>query len=142
MSAVLPRRAVVGGSTGRLFGSGLRRETLVHRHFTGPVWRRPTRWFARSIRSCWSSQGSTSAGLGGCWSTPGLNTDRLRSEAAFAMLWGGATIPGPPTHRRRLNRGGIRGRRHTLVVRRWILTRAYEIAATARSETTPSTGAP
>lgn len=42
--------------------------------------------------------------------TAGENTDRLRSEAAFAMLCGVAPIPASSgkTHRHRLNRGGDR----------------------------------
>lgn len=42
--------------------------------------------------------------------TAGQNTDRLRSEAAFAMLCGVAPIPASSgrTHRHRLNRGGDR----------------------------------
>ena len=42
--------------------------------------------------------------------TAGENTDRLRSEAAFAMLCGAAPIPASSgkTHRHRLNRGGDR----------------------------------
>ena len=42
--------------------------------------------------------------------TAGQNTDRLRSEAAFAMLCGAAPIPASSgkTHRHRLNRGGDR----------------------------------
>lgn len=42
--------------------------------------------------------------------TAGENTDRLRSEAAFAMLCGASPIPASSgkTHRHRLNRGGDR----------------------------------
>lgn len=42
--------------------------------------------------------------------TAGENTERLRSEAAFAMLCGAAPIPASSgkTHRHRLNRGGDR----------------------------------
>jgi transposase len=65
--------------------------------------------------------------------TAGQNTDRLHSEAAFAMLCGVAPVPASSgkTHRHRLNRGGDRQAnaalyRVTLSRMRWdTRTRAY-----------------
>jgi transposase len=65
--------------------------------------------------------------------TAGANTDRLRSEAAFAMLCGAAPLPASSgkTNRHRLNRGGDRQAnaalyRIVLCRLRWDLrTRAY-----------------
>ena len=72
--------------------------------------------------------------------TAGQNTDRLRSEAAFAMLCGVAPIPASSgkTHRHRLNRGGDRQAnaaiyRVVLCRMRWDLrTRAYVERRTAQ----------
>lgn len=71
--------------------------------------------------------------------TAGQNTDRLRSEAAFAMLCGVAPIPASSgkTHRHRLNRGGDRQAnaaiyRIVLCRMRWDpRTRAYVTRRTA-----------
>ncbi len=72
--------------------------------------------------------------------TAGQNTDRLRSEAAFAMLCGVAPIPASSgkTHRYRLNRGGDRQAnaalyRIVLCRMRWDpRTRAYVTRRTAQ----------
>ena len=71
--------------------------------------------------------------------TAGQNTERLRSEAAFAMLCGVAPIPASSgkTHRHRLNRGGDRQAnaalyRIVLCRMRWdSRTRAYVTRRTA-----------
>ena len=72
--------------------------------------------------------------------TAGQNTDRLHSEAAFAMLCGVAPVPASSgkTHRHRLNRGGDRQanaalHRVTLSRMRWNpRTRAYVQRRTAQ----------
>ena len=63
-----------------------------------------------SVRSTSSTYGVGADVAGQLLVTAGQNTERLRSEAAFAMLCGVAPIPASSgkTHRHRLNRGGDR----------------------------------